>query len=183
MTAIRVILLSACMAISLQPVPARAHEGHDDAAPSASSMSGANVPRVEAQSDQFEIVGMVQNGVMTLFLDRFATNEPVIGAKIDIEGGPLKGTAQTNPDGTYTFKHAALTQLGQLPLTFTVTAGRDSDLLTGDLVIGDASAANVHANTDSSWRRWWWAAGGLAVLTGIAIAWLSRRNVFKGIPQ
>jgi cobalt-zinc-cadmium efflux system membrane fusion protein len=183
MTAIRVILLAACMTISLQPTAGHAHEGHDEAAPSASAMPGANVPRVEAQSDLFEIVGVVQNGLMTLFLDRYATNEPVVDAKVDIEAGPLKGTAQANPDGTYTFKHAALTQPGQLPVTFTITAGRDSDLLAGDLVIGNPSETKAHADGDSLWRRWWWAAGGLVLLAGIAIAWWSRRKRVKGIAQ
>ena len=183
MTAVRIVVLSACMVMSLQPVAARAHEGHDDAAPSASGMPGPNVPRVEAQSDLFEIVGVVQNGVMTLFLDRYATNEPVVDAKIDIEAGPLKGSAQAIPDGTYTFKHATPTQPGQLPVTFTITAGSDSDLLAGDLVIGDASAATVHANDDAWWKRWSWAAGALVLVTGIAIAWWSRRKRVEGIAQ
>ena len=182
MTAIRVILLSTCLAIGVQPTAARAHEGHDDAA-TAPSIPGGNLPRVEAQSDLFEIVGVVRNGVMTLFLDRYATNEPVVDAKIDIEAGQLKGPAQTNPDGTYTFKHATLIQPGQLPVTFTITAGRDSDLLTGDLVIGDPSTASVQANADSFWKRWWWAAGGLVVLAGIAIAWWSRRKRAQGLTQ
>jgi hypothetical protein len=183
MTAIRVILLVACMATSVQPIAARANEGHDDAAPSASGLPGANVPRVEAQSDLFEIVGVVQNGAMTLFVDRYATNEPVVDAKIDIEAGPLKGSAPANPDGTYTFKNAALTRLGQHPVTFTITAGRDSDLLAGDLVIGDPNAAKVHVNDDPLWKRWWWTAGGLVLLVAVAIAWWSRRNRVKGIVQ
>lgn len=183
MTAIRVILVSTCLSISLQPVAAHAHEGHDDAGPSASGMPGTNVPRVEAQSDLFEIVGVVQKGVMTLFLDRYATNEPVVDAKIDIEAGPLKGSAQAIPGGIYTFKHATLTQPGQLPVTFTITAGGDSDLLAGDLVIGDASAATILANDDSLWKRWSWAAGALVLVTGIAIAWWSRRKRVKGIAQ
>lgn len=182
MTALRVVLFATCLALSLQPVAACAHEGHDDAA-TAPSLPGTNLPRVEAQSDLFEIVGVVRNGVMTLFLDRYATNEPVVDAKIDIEAGQLKGPAQANPDGTYTLKHATLTQPGQLPVTFTIAAGRDSDLLTGDLVIGDPSTASVRADVDAFGKRWWWAAGGLVVLAGIAIAWRSRRKRVKGISQ
>jgi hypothetical protein len=146
-------------------------------------MPGANGPRIEAQSDLFEIVGEVQNGLMTLFLDRYDTNEPVVDAKIDVEAGPLKGSAPANADGTYTFKHAALTQPGQLPVTFTITAGRDSDLLTGELLIRDPGAAKVNGNDDTLWKRWWWAAGGLFLLAGIAIGWWSRRDRVKGIAQ
>jgi hypothetical protein len=183
MTAVRLVVLAACMVMSLQPVAARAHEGHDDAASSAPGMTGPNIPRVEAQSDLFEIVGVVQNGVMTLFLDRYATNEPVVDAKIDIEAGPLKGSAQAIPGGIYTFKHATLAQPGQLPVTFTITAGGDSDLLAGDLVIGDASAAMAHASDDSLWKRWSWAAGALLLVTGIVVAWWSRRKRVTGIAQ
>ena len=183
MTVIRVMLLAACVTLSLQPIVGRAHGGHDDAAPSASGLPSANVPRVEAQSDLFEIVGVVQNGVMTLFLDRYATNEPVVGAKIDIEAGTLKGSAQANPDGTYAFKDAALTQPGQFPVTFTIAAGRDSDLLAGDLVIADPNAAAAHANADPWWKRWWWIAGALVVVAGAAIAWWSRRKRVKGIAK
>jgi hypothetical protein len=171
------------MAMNLQPITGNAHEGHGDAAPVASGLPGANVPRIEAQSDSFEIVGVIQHGVLTLFLDRYASNEPVVDAKIDIEAGALKGSAQANADGTYTFKHAALTQPGQFPVTFTITAGSDSDLLAGDLVIVDPDAVAAHATSDPSWTRWSWIAGGFVVLAGIAIARWSRRKSVRGIAQ
>ena len=183
MTDVRVILLSVCLAIGLQPLAARAHEGHDDDAPSASSMLGAKVSRVEAQSDVFEIVGTVENGVLTMFLDRYATNEPVVNAKIDIDAGLLKGSAQANPDGSYTFKHATLSQPGAFPVTFTIAAGTESDLLAGELVIGDTDSANAHAGGALSRMRWWWLAGAALLLAGIAIAWWSRRTRVKGTVQ
>jgi cobalt-zinc-cadmium efflux system membrane fusion protein len=183
MTAIRVILLAMCATMSLQPTAGHSHEGHDDATPVASAMPGTNIPRIEAQSELFEIIGVVQNGLMTLFLDRYATNEPVADAKIDIEAGPLKGSAQSNPDGTYTFRNAALNQPGQIPVTFTITAGRDSDLLAGDLVVGDPDAAAGHTSSGPCWKRWSWAAGGLVLLVGIAIAWWSRRKRVTGNTQ
>ena len=184
MTAIRVILFSAYVATSLLPIAARADAGHDHAAPAASGTPGANVPRVEAQSDLFEIVGVVQNGALTLFLDRYATNDPVVDAKIDIEAGSVKGAAQANPDGTYTFKHAVLTQPGQLPVTFAIAAGSDSDLLTGELVIADSAAAKAPADDDPLRKRWWWvAAGALFLFAGIVIAWWSRRQRVKGSAQ
>jgi len=182
-TAIRAILFSAYVATSLLPIAARANGRHDDAASSASGISGANVARVEAQSDLFEIVGVVQNGAMTLFLDRYATNDPVADAKIDIEAGSVKGPAQANPDGTYTFKSAALTLPGQLPVTFMIVAGSDSDLLAGELVIADPVAARAHANDGPLRKRWWWVAGALLLLAGTAFAWWSRRQRVDGIAR
>lgn len=182
MTGIRTILLSACIALSVLPIAGHAHEGHDDEASPASGLPGVNGPRVEAQSDLFEIVGVVERDAMKIFLDRYATNEPVVDAKIDIEAGSLKGSAQANPDGTYTFKNPALTQPGQLPVTFTIVAGGESDLLAGDLVIADRDAAAAHANADPWWKRWWWVAGAGVVLAGAVVAWWSRRKRVEGMP-
>ena len=183
MTAIQATLFSTCIAMCLQPIAAQADAGHDDTAPHAKGTAGMTVSRVEAQSDLFEIVGVVENGAMTLFLDRFATNDPVSDAKIDIEVGPVKGSAQANPDGTYTFKNAALTQPGQFPVTFTIAAGSDSDLLAGELVTAAPVAAKAGANDDPLRKRWWWIAGGLLLAAGITVAWWSRRNRAKGVVQ
>ena len=183
MTAVRAMLLGAGLVTGLMTMAARAHEGHDDDASPAPAIPGAGVPRVEAQSDLFELVGVVQDGVMTIFVDRYATNEPVVDAKIDIDAGPVKGSAQANPEGTYTFKHAALTQPGQFPVTFTIAAGGDSDLLAGELVIADPAAAGAHAG-DDLWRsRWWWVGGVLVLLVGIVVAWRLRRRWVGGGAQ
>ena len=63
-----------------------AGEGHDhgDAAPVA---TGTGSPRVSSHSDLFELVGIVDAGAMTIYLDRHATNEPVTGAKVEVEAG------------------------------------------------------------------------------------------------
>ena len=96
----------------------------------------------------------------------------------------LKGSAQANADGIYTFKHAALSHPGQFPVTFTITAGRDSDLLAGDLVIADPDGAVADANADPWWKRRWWIGGASIVFSpGTVIAWWSRRKRVKGIAQ
>jgi hypothetical protein len=183
MNAIRAILFSTGLAMGLQPIAVRADAGHDNGTPHASGVAAPTVARVEAQSDLFEIVGVVENGAMTLFVDRFATNDPVTGAKIDLEVGPVKGSAQANPDGTYSFKHAALAQPGQYPVTFAVTAGADSDLLAGELVLADLAAAKAGASADLLRKRGWWGVGALLLIAGLAIAWRSRRGRGKGGTQ
>ena len=180
MNAIRAILFFMGLATGLQPATAGADAGHDGNAPHTSGLAAMTVARVEAQSDLFEIVGVVENGAMTLFVDRFATNDPVTDAKIDLEVGSVKGSARASPDGTYSFKHAALAHTGQYPVTFAVTAGVDSDLLAGELVLVDPVAVRVGAS-DNPWpRRWGWIAGTLLLIAGIAIAWRSRRGRGKG---
>ena len=180
MTGIQAILLFVFIASSLPPTAVRADAGHDHGAPAAAGGAGINVRRIEAQSDLFELVGVVEGGAMKIFLDRYATNEPVPNAKIDIEAGPLKGSAEPNPDGTYAFKHAGLTRPGQVPVTFTIVAGGDSDLLAGELVVADPNAATAQANDSPLRKRWWWVAGGLLVFAGIASARWSRRQRVKG---
>lgn len=168
-------------AMFLVALGVHAHEGHDDAASTPVNVGGA--PRVEASSDLFEVVGVVDRGTMTIFLDRYATNEPVIDAKIDIDAGTAKGVAQASRDGTYTFAHAALAQLGTLPVTFTVASGADTDLLTGELVIGDANAPDSRTQTTPAWKATAWMAGSL-ILVGIVTAlwWFRRRQLpSKGV--
>jgi hypothetical protein len=120
---------------------------------------------------------------MTLFVDRYATNEPVVDAKIDVEAGTAKGSAQAGADGTYSFSSPAFAQPGQLPVTLTIVAGSDSDLLTGNLVIADAADIAGHARAEAWWMRWWWGAGALLLVAGIAVAWWSRRQRVEGVAR
>jgi hypothetical protein len=183
MKRIRAVLLFIFIAASLPSIAARADAGHDHAAPAASGAAGVGIPRLEAQSDLFEIVGVVEGDGMKIFLDRYATNEPVSNATIDIEAGSMKGSAQANPDGTYTFKDAALTRPGVFPVTFTIISGSDSDLLAGELVIADPAASKPRANDAPLRQVWPWVAGVLLLLAGIAVAWWSRRKRTEGMAR
>lgn len=147
-------------------------EGHDhgEAAPAA---QGTASPRVEAHSELFELVGVVDKGQMTVYLDRYATNEPVRDAKIEFESGAQKGQAQAQADGTYLIKFDALAKPGNLPFAFTVTAGADSDLLAGDLQMQDVH--DEHEETARPWLRW--AAYAAAVVAALlAATYLLRRR-------
>ena len=44
-------------------------------------------PRVAAQSDAYELVGILRGGRLAVYLDRFATNEPVTDAKLTVTVG------------------------------------------------------------------------------------------------
>jgi len=159
-----------------------AHEGHDDTSSTPISVGGA--PRVEGASDLFEVVGIVENGTMTLFVDRYGTNEPVLNAKVEIEAGSAKGVGQANADGTYTFRHAVLAQPGVLPVTFTVAAGADTDLLTGELTIPDPSAPESRAQTPLSWAPVVWVGALLILIGAIGVYWwMRRRHVSQGIAR
>lgn len=165
-------LLSALALACAASAPVLAEEGHNhDAAPAGGA--GLASPRVEAHSDLFELVGVVEKGQMTVFLDRYATNEPVTNAKIDFESGAQKGVATAQPDGTYLIKFDALAKPGDLPFSFTVAAGTDTDLLAGELHIEDP-----HAYAETAGRPWLrWAGFGAVAVAALAIALYARRKV------
>src|SRR6266853_1599755 len=97
-----------------------AHEGHDhDAAPLPASVSIA--PRAEATSDAFELIAIAEGIELAIYLDRFATNEPVEGAAIEVETpiGPV--TARAHSDA-YRIPASWLSKPGRYDLIFTVTA-------------------------------------------------------------
>ena len=146
----------------------------------------AQALRTEAASELFELVAVLDGGKLVIHLDRFASNEPVTGAKITVEGGPLKATTAVERDGVYTAPAAGLAAPGTHPLVFTVQAGEASDLLTGDLVVASPAAAAAH--TDGiDWRR----VAGPALVTSTAVlilgagvfAWRRRRATQAGAFQ
>ncbi|MBX3517486.1 MAG: HlyD family efflux transporter periplasmic adaptor subunit [Rhodospirillales bacterium] len=122
-------LLFAVMA--MPSVPARAHEGHDHGAPAV--MVTAAAPRVEASSESFELVGIVRGKTMILFLDRFANNEPVTTAIIDVTLDTDTVRAEPQPDGSFLVEAPWLAKTGRRDLIFAVAAGDASDLLIGAL--------------------------------------------------
>ncbi len=152
--------------------PSQADDGHGHGEAPAGAGKAAS-PRVEAHSDLFELVGVVDKGQMTIYLDRFGTNEPVAGAKIAFESGAAKGDAQAQPDGTYVAKFDATLKEGDHPFSFTVAAGPDTDLLAGDLRIEDE-----HPHEEAAarpWARWAaFAAGAAAIAAALLFAFKRR---------
>lgn len=171
--AVRATLASLALAFTAT-APAFADDGHNHGAAPAGAEGQAS-PRVQAHSDLFELVGVVEKGQMTVYLDRYATNEPVTNAKIEFEAGAQKGVASPQPDGTYLIKFDALSKPGELPFSFTVGAGPDTDLLAGELHIEDPHGAEEAAGRP--WARW--AGIAAAALAALAIAFFARRKFVR----
>lgn len=123
--------------------------------------------RSEAQSELFELVAASGNGQLTVFLDRYATNEPVIGAKVEVESGNWKAVAQENGDGSYRVKTEQFGKPGRYPLQFTVQAGADADLMETTLIVADAVGPNAAPAPWNSRAMGWWG-GALVGLTALA---------------
>ena len=147
----------------------------------APSMGNANAMRanlqIEAKSDLFELVATLTGGELSILIDRFATNEPVLKAQVEVESGGLKAQAKFHADiGDYAIDDPAmlkkLSTPGEHPLVITVLAGEDSDLLDGVLRVSASSADHEHG---IHWA--WWSLGALVifVLLGIAAALLRKK--------
>jgi len=145
--------LIAVMSLYLFSILAQAHGDEDHgAAPATVAVGGA--PRIAVYSDLFELVGIVENGAMTLYLDRYVDNAPVTDANIEVETGSEKLIATANPDGTYRVVAKAFAKPSEIPVTFTITAGSDNDLLAGDLVVADAHADDSHNAASPLANKW-----------------------------
>ena len=158
------------------PAIALADAGHDHgAAPSA--VSATLAPRIEAQSESFELLAVLESGKLTLYLDRFATNEPVSNARIEIESGAFKAVAQPDADGAYTAPGEAFAKPGQYPLVFTIQAADGSDLLNGTLTVPQPAGQSTHGH---GWTEWLiWISSGVVVVFGAAWLLLRRRRTSR----
>lgn len=155
---------------------------HLDAPASAGTRSGA-VPGFEASSEAFELVGRLQGEKLSILINRFVTNEPVLNATVEVETGNLKATAKFQTDvGDYTIDDAsmlkALAAPGDHPVVVTVLAGNESDLLDGTLTMASATPDDHgHSHDDGHGHgisRALWAALVLVVMG--AVGWLFGRK-------
>jgi len=130
--------LSAAVFLGLPSARVGAHEGHDHEQPK--HVAGASTTaRGEATSAEFELVAVARGDVLAIYLDQFATNEPVEGATINVETptGPI--AAKAAPGNAYTLAAPWLGQPGTVELTFTVSLGDTTDILPMTLVVPGAA--------------------------------------------
>lgn len=161
-------------------LPAAAGDGHDhgDAAPAA---TGTALPRFAAVSESFELVGVLDGKQVTLYLDRFTDNAPVRGAQIELEIAGAKFKAQSHGDDAYEVVLKEAPKAGVMPITATVTAGAEVDLLAGEFDLHEAAHAEEPAH-EHSWKEYAvWAAGGLLAMSVLAFG--ARRLMSARQPQ
>lgn len=161
--------LALALALGLAMPAAHAHEGHDDG-PAAAPANAA--PRFAAASELFELVGVIDGRRLTLYLDHAADNSPVQDARLELEVGGKAAAVTRLGEGLYQAELAAPLADGETPVTATVVAAGDSDLLAAAIDRHASSAAPDHA----AWPRatpFAAAAGLLAAALGL---WAWRRS-------
>ena len=128
---------AACTAIFVLLLAAdrtAAHEGHEhEPAPPPARIAS----RGEAQSDALELVAVAEGQALAIYLDRFASNEPIGQADIEVETptGPVAAHVETGD----VFRIVApwLAKPGKYDLIFTVTVDGDVDVLPVTLDVPD----------------------------------------------
>lgn len=140
------------------------------------------MPRVETFSEMFELVGQLSGGELSVMIDRYETNEPVLNGKLEVEYKGLKAVAKFHPDmGDYAIDDEkflkALAAPGKHALMFTLIAGDESDLLEGTLDVR-APVADEHPHTS----YWKWVALAIAAIAAIAAALFLRHRSRKSTP-
>lgn len=189
---LRRVACAAMTAAVLSAAPAVANAGPGAHGPDgehldqkATAVAGSTLPRLDARSELFELVAQVKGDELAVFVDRYETNEPVLGAELTVESGALKAVAAFRAEaGDYVVTDAAMLKAlkapGEHALVFTLIAGPDTDLLDGTLV---TAAADAHGHADGPIQLD--ASNRLAVLGGAAAAvalagsalwWLRRRR-------
>ena len=156
---------------------AAGHEGEDHGAPSASAeVQQPLAPRAEATSPDFELVAVLDKDQLAIYLDRYASNEPVADAKIELESGGNKAAAKPVAPGVYQLAAPWLSKPGRHELIFTIEAADAADLLAATLEI--AAPPSGQGKSAGLLRYAAWATGAALVLTvaGIAPRWLRRRR-------
>ena len=178
---VKKIFLVTLVALSL-PVWAGgdSSDGHSHGAPVPLPVSQGVTPRATAATEEFEIVISLEDKKMVVHVDRFASNEPVIQAKVEIEGARLKSVASETTPGTYVLDVAPPLPPAKHPLTISVEAGDSIDLLCATLDTTASVTTEVHTH---GWREWvvWALPGALLLITGIWFAVRRHKRAKKGI--
>jgi hypothetical protein len=149
--------------------------------------TGASAPSIETFTEDFELLGHLSGGELSIMIDRYETNEPVLGADLEVQYKDVKAKATFHADhGDYSVDDpkllAALAKPGAHALLFTLVAGAESDLLEGTLSVAAESRehghehANEHENGHGIGKGWLLAAAVLCAALLAAAAFVVRRR-------
>jgi cobalt-zinc-cadmium efflux system membrane fusion protein len=161
-----------------------AHDGEDHSTPAAGNTIAA-VPRgsasVESASDQVELSGRFDKGVLRLYVDDFATNAPIAGLMVEVSSDNESVTATEKAPGFYEASLSWVSGSGHFPLTFLLTGGSVSDLQQATLAIeAPHEKSTDQANVASSGPRtptgfsYPYALSMGAAIVGLVIGWWAR---------
>ncbi|WP_334118488.1 hypothetical protein [Limnobacter sp.] len=141
MKKITLFLATTWLATSLALAAPGAHgpDGEHIDAPGASSTAAAQAtPRTETFTENFELVATLYSSELSVLVDDYKTNAPILNAQLQVEVGDLTAKATFHEDaGDYAFDDPTLLQVLQQPgkhaLIFTLLKDQQTDLLLATL--------------------------------------------------
>jgi len=133
----------ACLAsLILGCAASSAHEGHDHGEADKSPVVSSAYPRVAARSELYEIVGILKDGQLSIYLDDAVTNEPIADAALQVTIGDSAATeAAKAGNGLYTVGMADRKPTGSVEVIFSVSAPKGDDLLVDSLTLPQAASS------------------------------------------
>ena len=150
---------------------AHGEEDHGDGGAKAAVATSSAYPRMEASSPDFQVVAILHDRALALYLDRYATNDPVLNARMTVESDGQSQPAVASAAGVYQVNAiAAWTTPGTHEVIVTVDAEGVSDILIGNLVIPSPPAI-APAPASHVWWRWleWLGAVAVGLLLGLLL--------------
>jgi len=173
-----------CAALNVHAGPgAHGPNGEHLDAPAGTAVTATARPVIEANTENFELVGTLHDDELSVLVDRYDTNVPVTTGTLEVELGAIKAHSRLHHDmGDFSFTDpkllAALRQPGDHALVFTLITGNDTDLIEGKL--------SVSTGTDGhgGWRptRAAWIAVGIILVAALLFAFVWRARTRRSIP-
>ena len=170
---LRSLLAGAALACLAWSALAHGDEDHSEPRSAKTSQAVALAPRAEAQTDAFELVATLEQDRLVLTIDRFDTNEPVVGAQVEVDTGTMQAKATQSSPGVYWVAQGTLGQPGKHPLTITIETEDTADLLSATLEVPAAPAPTTSGPISEPWMAW--GLGGTLLLSGAGLVALRRR--------
>lgn len=133
---------------------ALAHEGHDHSDAEKAAVVSSAYPRVAARSELYEIVGILKDGKLSVFIDDPITNEPVLDAVLQVtigDSAPIEA-ANSKADGVYTAVVPNGAPAESAEVIFSINAKKGNDLLVDSLV--PTRAGNVPPPEQKQEQGW-----------------------------
>lgn len=139
------------LTLILLTAPALAHEGHEHGPPPPTPTMQVLAPRTGAESADFELVAVLEDGRLLVYLDDFATNAPIEDATLELESGPFQTKARHLGQGVYEVPPGPLAEPGRHALLFTVQTPSAADLLPASLEVPETGEAASAGHTTVAW--------------------------------
>lgn len=164
------------LVVTLWAHPSWAGAGHDHGPGSGGAPnSPAEIPRLESVGNDLEMVAVVIDGALVIYLDESATNTPIEGATIEVSGDDIPtAAAKQTGQGTYALDSEWVSGTGTKALTFIITAGDNIELLNGTF---DLRAPDEHSEPHGNSlfaQPMLWVVSGIAALLGFLLAFAFR---------